>query len=319
MLTYILFFTGFVILISGANWLISGASSIGLRFGLSQLIIGLTIVSMGTSLPELVINIFASINGNTDLALANVIGSNITNTLLIIGVAAIIFPIKIKQIINKRDIWFNLLAATIVLVLANDYIFGRSHNVINRIDGFILLSILIFYLYLSFFKGDKTKEVKQETDSQVQPLVKSILFILLGGLGLFLGGKWIVSGISQISADLGASESALGLTLVAGATSLPELVTTIIAARQKKTDIAFGNAIGSNIFNVFLVLGLSTVINPIDFDPSLNAQVGLLVLASFLLMLFINTGKDKRTISRREGIFLVLAYFCFLYYSIFMN
>jgi len=318
MLTYILFVIGFLVLIVGANWLISGASSIGLRFGLSQLIIGLTIVAIGTSLPELVINIFASINGNTDLAMGNVIGSNITNTLLVIGVAAIIFPIKVQRIINKRDIWFNLLASIMVLLLANDFIFGRTKNQLNQVDGLILLSIIVFYLYLSFFKGTSAN-IDDGEKPQVLPLSKSVVFILLGGLGLFLGGKWIIEGVAQLSADLGTSESALGLTLIAGATSLPELVTTIIAARKKNTDIAFGNAIGSNIFNVFLVLGSSALINPIHFELALNVHIGMLVLFSFLLMLFINTGKAKTTISRKEGILLLFGYFCFFFYSIYVN
>jgi cation:H+ antiporter len=318
MLTYILFVVGFIVLILGANWLITGASSLGLRFGLSQLIIGLTIVALGTSLPELVINVFASINGNTDLAMGNVIGSNITNTLLVIGVAAVIFPIKVRQIINKRDMWFNLLAVIMVMLLANDFIFGRKHNAINQVDALILLAILVYYLYVSFFKDKQDKDDHSE-EVKIISLSRSIAFIILGGVGLFIGGKWIISGVSQLSTDLGASESTLGLTLIAGATSLPELVTTIIAARKKNTDIAFGNAIGSNIFNIFLVLGCSALIHPIDFDLALNVQIGMLVLFSFMLMLFIHAGKEKTTISRIEGILLIFGYFCFLYYSIYVN
>jgi len=319
MLTYILFVLGFVVLIVGAKLLIDGASSIGLRLGLSQLLIGLTIVALGTSLPELIINIFASINGNTDLAVGNVVGSNITNTLLIIGVAAIIFPIKVREIINKRDIWFNLFAGIMVLLLANDFLFGRSENKINQFDGFILLSIFIYFLYLSFFKSEHENEHTQEQKTKSYSLVISVMLIVAGGAGLFVGGKWIISGVSQLSADLGVSESVLGLTLIAGATSLPELVTTIIAALQKNTDIAIGNAIGSNIFNIFLVLGVSAVIKPINYNLSLNVQIGFLVFFSLMLMLFIQIGKARRTISRKEGILLIFGYFCFLYYSIYVN
>lgn len=318
MLTYILFIIGFVILILGASWLIRGASSLGLRLGLSQLIIGLTIVALGTSLPELVINIFASVNGSTDLAIGNVIGSNITNTLLVIGVAAIIYPIKVKQIINKRDIWFNLLAVFMIAILANDFIFGRSQNIIARFDGIILLAVIVIYLFISFSRNQDFA-IENEITVNIIPLTKSFFFIIFGAAGLFVGGKWIISGVTQLSADIGASESALGLTLIAGATSLPELVTTIVAARDKNTDIAFGNAIGSNIFNIFLVLGSSALIKPIDFDLSLNMHIGMLLLFSFLLMLFMNTGKEKRTISRREGVLLLFGYFCFLYYSIYVN
>ena len=319
MLTYILFVLGFVILIVGAKLLIDGASSIGLRLGLSQLLICLTVVALGTSLPELIINIFASINGNTDLAVGNVVGINITNTLLIIGIAAIIFPIKVREIINKRDIWFNLFAGIMVLLLANDFLFGRSENIINQFDGFILLSIFIYFLYLSFFKSEHEKEPTQEQKTKSYSLVISVMLIVAGGAGLFVGGKWIISGVSQLSVDLGVSESVLGLTLIAGATSLPELVTTIIAALQKNTDIAIGNAIGSNIFNIFLVLGVSAVIKPINYNLSLNVQIGFLVFFSLILMLFIQTGKARRTISRKEGILLIFGYFCFLYYSIYVN
>jgi len=319
MLTYILFVLGFVVLIVGAKLLIDGASSIGLRLGLSQLLIGLTVVALGTSLPELIINIFASINGNTDLAVGNVVGSNITNTLLIIGVAAIIFPIKVREIINKRDIWFNLFAGIMVLLLANDFLFGRSENIINQFDGFIFLSIFIYFLYLSFFKSEHEKEPTQEQKTKSYSLVISVMLIVAGGAGLFVGGKWIISGVSQLSVDLGVSESVLGLTLIAGATSLPELVTTIVAALQKNTDIAIGNAIGSNIFNIFLVLGVSAVIKPINYNLSLNVQIGFLVFFSLVLMLFIQTGKTRRTISRKEGILLIFGYFCFLYYSIYVN
>jgi cation:H+ antiporter len=205
-----------------------------------------------------------------------------------------------------------------VMLLANDFIFGRKHNAIKQVDALILLAILIYYLYLSFFKDKQDKDGHSE-EVKIISLYNSIVFIILGGVGLFIGGKWIISGVSQLSADLGASESALGLTLIAGATSLPELVTTIIAARKKNTDIAFGNAIGSNIFNIFLVLSCSALIKPIDFHLALNVQIGMLVLFSFLLMIFIHIGKEKATISRREGILLIFGYFCFLYYSIYVN
>jgi cation:H+ antiporter len=181
-----------------------------------------------------------------------------------------------------------------------------------------LLAVIIIYLYISFYKNSDTFKNEEEL-LKILPLPKSFFLIILGAAGLFVGGKWIIAGVSQLSADLGASESALGLTLIAGATSLPELVTTIIAARNKNTDIAFGNAIGSNIFNIFLVLGCSALIKPIDFELSLNVHIGMLVLFSFLLMIFIHTGKEKRTISRREGILLLIGYFSFLYYSIYVN
>ncbi len=319
MIVYILFVVGFIVLIAGAHFLIKGASSLGLRLGLSQLVIGLTIVSLGTSLPELIINVFASINGNTGLAIGNVIGSNITNTLLIVGTAALIYPIKVNKIVVKRDIWINLLAIVILLLLANDFIFGRPDNTISKIDGLILLGFFTYYAYLSFYKSGPSSKETGEQKIKTMTLFLSVVLTLSGIAGLYFGGKWIVAGIQKLSSDFGISESVLGLTLVAGATSLPELVTSVLAALKKNVDIALGNAIGSNIFNIFLVLGVSAVIKPIDFETGLNIQIGLLVLASLMLLMYIRTGKESRTISRTEGTLLLLGYFAFLYISIFMQ
>lgn len=315
MTTYILFILGFAILILGAKWLVDGAASIGKRFGLSQLLIGLTLVAVGTSLPELVINVFASIEGNTDLAIGNVLGSNIMNSLLIIGAAALIYPIHVsRQTINK-DLIFNLGVVLLLFVLANDRFFERP-DVINRLDGFILLGLLCYFLYLSFFKSAKG-EIEPEDEIKPIGLWASIGFILLGMTGLFFGGKWIVAGAEQVAGDLGFSQSLIGMTLVAAATSLPELVTSVIASFRKNSAIAIGNAIGSNIFNVLLVLGLSAVIHPIPFDPGVNMELGILGSSGLLLFLFIRTGKTKRTISRWEGGLLVMGYIAFLYYSIY--
>lgn len=316
MITYILFVSGFAILIFGAKLLVDGASSIGIRAGLSQLIVGLTIVALGTSLPELVINVFASLRGSTGLAIGNVLGSNIMNTLLIVGVAAIIYPIKVQSSICKRDSWINLIAILLAAILANDLIFGKQENVINRIDGIILLVFYIILLYI-LFSRPTIKSNADESKAKVLPYSKSVIYIIIGGLSLFFGGSWIVKGASTIANDMGVSESTIGLTLVAVATSLPELVTSIVAALKKNTDIAIGNALGSNIFNIFLVLGTSAVIHPIDFESSLNVEIGILVLASLFLMLVIRVGKTTRTITRLEGIILMLSYFVFLFWKIF--
>ena len=272
MITYILFFVGFAILIFGAKLLVDGASSIGTKAGLSQLIIGLSIVALGTSLPELVINVFASINDNSGLAIGNVLGSNIMNTLLIIGVTAIIYPIKVSTSVCKRDSWINLIAILLVALLANDFIFGKPNNTIDTTDGIILLGFFIVLLYILFSNKDAGSEDNQG-DIKLMSYSKSILLILIGSLGLFFGGRWIVEGASVISQDFGISESTVGLTLVAMATSLPELVTSIVAALKKNTDIAIGNALGSNVFNIFLVLGTSATINPIEFDSNLNFEI----------------------------------------------
>jgi len=320
MTIYIFFVLGFVILILGAKWLVDGAASLGKRSGLSQMLIGLTVVALGTSLPELVINVFASIEGSTDLAIGNVLGSNIINTLFIIGIAAIIFPIKIPGTKCRNDIIFNLFAVAILGVLANDMIFGKPTNVIDTVDGIILLALLIGFLYFSFSKSEKKPENKEpEQGIKDLSVIKSVGFILAGSLGLFFGGKWIVGGVGQIAIDFNLSKSVIGLTLVAIATSLPELVTSVLAALKKNTDMAVGNAVGSNIFNILLVLGVSAVIKPIEYQQSLNMELGLLVLSGLLLVAFIKLkiGGGERRISKVEGVIMVVLYLLFLVWSLF--
>jgi cation:H+ antiporter len=304
---YFLFFLGFVILILGAKFLVDGAASIGTKAGLSQLVIGLTVVALGTSLPEFVINVFASIKGNTGLAIGNVLGSNIMNTLLIIGIAATIYPIKMPDRKCRTDVLFSLMSTVVIFILANDMLFGRAENFIDRSDGLILLAFLLAFLYYSFFV-----EKKVENDGSIRQYgyALSVVFIIAGGFGLYFGGKWIVSGASQIAADLGMSDTLIGLTIVAVATSLPELVTSIIAAMKKNTALAIGNAVGSNVFNVFLVLGSSSIITAIPFQFDLNIELAGLFASGLLVIFFIHKdfGKPEMAISRIEGGILILMY-----------
>ncbi len=314
MLTYFLFILGFAFLIYGAKLLIDGASSIGTKAGLPQLIIGLSIVALGTSLPELVINIFASIEGSGELAIGNVLGSNIMNTLLIIGITAFIYPIKVSTAVSRRDSWINLLAIVIMAVLANDQLFGKPESFIDTTDGIILLILFVALLYFLFKSKDDI--LVSEVETKLIPNLKAVVFIIIGIAGLFFGGRWIVNGVSQISVDMGLSQSTIGLTIIAIATSLPELVTSVIAAVKKNTDIALGNALGSNIFNIFLVLGASAAINPIPFDQKLNTEMGILLASSLFLILTIKLGSTKRTITKLEGVLLALGYIIFLIWSL---
>ncbi|MCF6170961.1 MAG: calcium/sodium antiporter [Bacteroidales bacterium] len=315
-MVYFLFVLGFILLILGAKFLVDGAASIGKKSGLSQLVIGLTVVALGTSLPELVINVFASIDGNTGLAIGNVLGSNIMNTLLIIGIAAIIYPIKMAGRKCRTDVLFNLLAIFVLLILANDRFFGKPENQINQTDGLILIAFLAAFLYYTFFVEKKAQP--KENRVKEYSLALSLIYLAGGGLGLFFGGKWIVSGASQIAGDIGVGNTFIGLTIIAVSTSLPELVTSVIAALKKNTDLALGNAVGSNIFNIFLVLGSSSLIAPIPFHVDLNVELGILIGAGLLLILFIRMdfGRQKMAVSRIEGVLLILAYLFYVVYLV---
>lgn len=298
--------------------MIDGASSIGRKFGLPQLLIGLTIVALGTSLPELVINVFASIEGSTDLAIGNVLGSNIINTLLIIGVAASIYPISMAGKKSSMDVWFSLIITLVLYVIAN-YTFKKDGEpFISRYDGIIFIALLVGFLFYTFKKGGALKVESEASETNEMKTSWSIGFIILGIAGLFFGGKWIVSGANQISTDLGLSQSVVGLTIVAAATSLPELVTSILAALKKNSDLAVGNAIGSNLFNILMVLGVSALIEPIAYDPVLNIEIYILLFATLLVLLFIkiDLGKTRKAISKLEGIILIVVYMLFLIYSL---
>ena len=317
-ITYIFFIIGFAILLAGAKILIDGSSALGVRLGMSQMLIGLTVVAIGTSLPELIINVFASINGNTDLAMGNVLGSNIINSLLIIGVAAIIYPLCMAGKDSARDVWISLFVTLGLLALANFSFFRENQLEISRIDAIIMLAVLGGYLFLLFRNSVKTETSPDETEIKPMGLFRSVAYILIGIGGLFFGGKWIVEGAGQIASDLNLSESVIGLTIVAAATSLPELVTSILAARNKNTDMAVGNAIGSNLFNILFVLGVSALITPIPFDTALNADLAILVGATILVLIFIklDIGTTNKAISRLEGAFLILAYAAYLFWSV---
>ncbi len=317
-MTYFLFILGFVILISGSKFFVDGAASLGRRLGISQLVIGLTIVAFGTSLPELITNVFASIRGETGLAIGNVLGSNLMNTLLIIGIAAMIYPIKMADRKCRTDVFFNLMAILVLGVLANDTFFGKPEDSIDTIDGLILLAMLAAFLYYSFFP--KKKESTEELARKIRkiPVALALAYIAGGAAGLFFGGKWIVQGASQLATEMGVSNTFVGLTIVAVSTSLPELVTSVVAALKKNTALALGNAVGSNIFNIFLVLGSSAVITDIPFAGSLNIELGLLLLSGLLLILFIRVdfGKQPMAVSRLEGALLILAYICYFVYTV---
>jgi cation:H+ antiporter len=314
--TYFLFASGFVILLVGANLLVDGASSIGRKMDLSPVVIGFTIVALGTSLPELFINIFASIGGNTDLAVSNVLGSNIINTLFIIGAAAVIFPIKSPKKTTNSLIPISLASALILGLFANFSVFPFSKaNTISRIEGGVMVLLIIGFLIYSYHFAKSEKDEQATPGIKEMSLFKSLIFVAAGIAGLYFGGNWVVDGATFIASEFGISQALIGITIVAVATSLPELVTSMVAALKKNAGLALGNALGSNIFNVFLVLGVSALIKPLPFTGSLNVDLGMVIISNLFLFAAIKIGKGKM-VSRGEGVIFMLIYIGYIIYSI---
>jgi cation:H+ antiporter len=323
MLTYILFVIGLALLIKGADWLVDGASAVAKRFNISDLIIGLTIVSFGTSAPELFVNVYASYVGNTDITIGNILGSNIANILLILGVSSIIFPLAVQKNTTWKEIPFSLLAAVLVGIMATDvYLDKTNSNAITRTDGLSLLAFFIIFMYYIFETSKKEQQEKiddeESNEQEHMPLLKSIGLILIGLTGLSLGGKWIVDGAVSIATSLGVSQSLIGLTIVAIGTSLPELATSAIAAYKKNADIAVGNVVGSNIFNVFWILGLSSIMSNIPFQEKNFVDVGMTIFASLLLFVFMFIGK-KHMLQRWQGVLFLLLYTAYIIYLVMME
>lgn len=317
MLNFIYLAGGIALIIYGANWLVEGASSVAKKFGISDLVIGLTIVAFGTSAPELTVNIFSALKGSTDIAVGNVLGSNICNILLILGVTTIISPIAIKKNTQWREIPFALLAAIVLGIVANDMLLdgATNGNFITRIDGLILLCFIAIFLVYSF---EIARHGTNDDTETVVPLPawKSAAFIVAGLAGLFFGGQYLVEGAVNIAKILGMSEKVIGLTIIAIGTSLPELATSIVAARKKKADMAIGNVIGSNIFNTFFILGTTATIKPLPISASLNTDLGVNLGVSILL--FAATFLFSRNIlGRVEGFIFVTLYLAYLTYSLF--
>lgn len=317
MFIYILFAVGFVLLIKGADLLVTGASSLAKRIGVSSLTIGLTIVAFGTSMPELVVNLLASAQGNTDIAIGNVVGSNIANILLILGVSAMIYPLAVQRGTVWKEIPFALLAVVMLIVMANDVLLdGSTTSVLSRIDGLVLIGFFVIFLYYVFGLAKNGKENAEEESVELFSVGRSILMIGAGLVGLVLGGKWIVDGAVAFASSLGVSEALIGLTVVAVGTSLPELATSAVAAYRRNVDIAIGNVIGSNIFNIFWILGLSAIIKPLPFAPSLNADLLMVVLATSLLFLALFVGK-RQILERWQGGVFVAMYVAYTIFLIF--
>ena len=313
-MVYIFLTAGFIILIKGADLLVEGAASIAKRFMVSDLVIGLTVVAFGTSTPELLVNIISSIKGTTDIAIGNVLGSNIANILLILGISAIVFPLTVSKSTVWKEIPFCMLAALVLGILANDVLIDKSGiSVLSRIDGLIFLCFFLIFLYYSISIAKDIQGLEDQLPAKLNSVAKSIVFVFLGLGGLILGGHWIVNSATQIAVKWGMSESLIGLTIVAVGTSLPELATSAMAAYKKNVEIAVGNVVGSNIFNIFFVLGISSIIKPLPLQTNSNIDIGVVLFSTFLLFITMFTGK-RHIMDRWEGILLLGLYVSYILY-----
>lgn len=305
---------GMGILIFGAEGLVRGASSIAHKWGISRIVIGLTIVSFGTSAPELLVNILAAMNGSTELAIGNVIGSNTANILLILGITAMMYPLSVKQNTAYKEIPFALLAVVMVFLMGNDALFeGADASVLSRTDGFAFLSLFIIFLYYTYGISKVTGE---KEDVVSYGWGQSIALLIVGIVALAFGGDMIVDSAMSLAATMGISERIIGLTIVAIGTSLPELATSIVAALRKHADIAIGNAVGSNIFNIFWILGITSIIKPIPFNTGINIDVLVTAIATILLFTFIVSGK-KKELTQWQGLLFLLFYISYLLFITF--
>lgn len=304
---------GFVLLVKGADLFVEGSSNVAKKFHVPSIIIGLTIVAMGTSLPETAVSVTASLANNNALAVSNVIGSNIFNLMVVIGFCAVLTPVMVQKETLKKDFPFSVFCAVLLLGLG---VWGMA---LSHIDGFLFLALFVVFIVRMVLQamkaGSVAKENEDESDNQteVMSMGKCILFIIIGAVGIKFGGDWVVDGASSIATFFGLSQNLIGLTIVSMGTSLPELVTSAVAAKKKEVDMALGNAIGSNVFNILMVLGIACAISPITFILENVIDIAILLVFSLIVWLFAWT---RKKIDKPEGAAMLLMYFAYLAYII---
>ena len=315
-LQFLLLILGLLLLVKGADWLVDGASVLAKKYNVSDLAIGLTIVAFGTSAPELVVNSVAASGGYPDIVFGNVIGSNNFNLFIILGIAGIITPLSVQSSSVWKEIPFSMLAAIILLLMANNFFAGSQPN-LSMVEGIGLLLCFVAFLYYVFtqLKSEPSTEV---IETKPYSTIKIGLLIFGGLAGLVLGGKLVVDNAVEIAQNLGVSEKIIGLTIIAAGTSLPELATSVVASLKKNNDIAIGNIIGSNIFNIFLILGVSSIIKPLDYQVSFNTDLYILMGGTVFLFLAMFTGKRK-SLDRWEAAILLLVYLAYTSYLVSME
>lgn len=308
---------GFVALIFGANWLVDGASALAKKYNVSDLIIGLTIVSFGTSAPELVVNSVASFNGYSDIILGNILGSNNFNLFITLGVAGLIYPMWVQRSTVLKEIPISLIAAIALLLLANNFFLSDTSG-ISRIDGLILLSCFAGFIFYVFKQMKSGAEPIEEVTYIHKSNIKIWSFIIIGLAGLIIGGQLVVDNGVELATRLGVSEKIIGLTIIAIGTSLPELLTSVVAATKKNTGIAIGNIIGSNIFNIFLILSVSSLIAPISYNISFNTDIYILLGGTLFLLLMMFIGKRYK-LDRWGAALLLIFYLAYTFYLVWLE
>ncbi|MFV8830083.1 calcium/sodium antiporter [Alkalihalobacterium sp. APHAB7] len=315
---YIGLLVGFALLIKGADLFVKGSSNIAKALRVSPLLIGLTIVAFGTSSPEATVSVLAAIEGNAGVAIGNVVGSNIFNITLVVGLTALITPLRVESSTIQKEIPFTLLASVVLLVLISDvFLQSLSSNFLMRSDGLILLLFFTIFLYYIFEVARRSREQDVAIPPTQATSWRRNIILTLGGLAaIIFGGDLVVKGATEIAVSFGMSETLVGLTIVAVGTSLPELITSITAAVKRESDIALGNIVGSNIFNILFVLGAAATISPLNVDSKLFFDVILMIILTVLLLIFSRT---KYTIGKIEGSLLVIAYLAYMIFIIIRN
>lgn len=316
---YILLIIGFVLLIKGADFFVDGSSSVAKILKVPTIIIGLTVVAFGTSMPELSVSVTAALRGSNDLAVSNVLGSNIFNLLVVLGCCALVKPVAAKWCLLKKEFPFSILITIILLLVDSDFsimkiLDGNQGFVLGRWAGLLFLILFVLYIYATVKSALRSraeaKDMEEEEYKTMSPL-KSGIYIVIGLIGIVWGGNLVVDSASNIALTFGWSQTFIGLTIVALGTSLPELVTSVVAARKGENDLAVGNVVGSNIFNILLILGVSSFITPITLDVTAVYDTIILIIASIVVYV---SAISKREIQRKEGILFLVCYFAFFLY-----
>lgn len=310
---FLILAAGLILILLGANYLVDGASSVAKKFGLSEFIIGVTIVGIGTSAPEMVVSILSALQGKADMAIGNVVGSNIFNTFMILGVTALIAPLTITKDNLKKDIPLNIIVTALLILLGMNFaIFGVGENKLCRIDGALMLGIFIWYLWSSFRNG-KTDD--EDSDIKIFPMWLAVVMIIGGLAGLVFGGRLFVNSATEIAKAMGVSDKFIAITIMAAGTSMPELATCVVAALKGRGQLALGNILGSNISNILLILGVSSLITPLSMKGITVVDMGALLISAIFIFLSVYLFKKKQ-LDRIEGALLLLMEAGYMWYLI---